>query len=66
MSWKNNKKLSELFDKIFTSKRVGHIYAANSILSAVMGAIFEDELSWIIAMLFFIIAVAFWHAAENE
>ncbi len=66
MSWKNNKKISELFDKIFTNKRVGHIYAANSILCAVSGAISEDELSWVMAILSFIIAVVFWHAAENE
>lgn len=66
MSWKNNNKLSELLDKIFTNQRVGWIMAANSMVFAVSGTIIKSELDWILAGLCFIMAVLFWHAAGNE
>jgi len=65
MSWKNNNKLSELLDKIFTNQRVGWIYAANSAACAVYGAITKEEINWLIAGLCFIMAVVFWATPEE-
>ncbi len=66
MSWKNNKKLSEQLEKIFTNQRTGWIMAANSIAFAVYGTMMKSELDWILAGVCFVMAVLFWHAAENE